>query len=107
MAKLQEVREAKGLNQKALADLIQMSNISVSLIEAGKTYPLAITRARITSILGPVDFTETRLQSLGFKGKQPAVADHIIKYILSSPETDRKRKIAYLRRIINEIEKSK
>ena len=107
MATLKEVRRRKGLYQKALADLAQVTAPTLSSIENGHSYASAVTRARIQSIIGPVDWCETRLQSLGIRGHQPQVADEILRYVLTSPEADRADKIKYLRKILDGIENQK
>jgi len=104
MADLKTVRKEQGLSQEALADIVGSTHTSISLIETGRVYPTALTRAKIQSILGgQIDWIETRCQSLNLPDKRPEIVGHLMKFLLAPNGQPRKDKAAYIRKILTQF----
>ncbi|PWN05643.1 helix-turn-helix domain-containing protein [Rhodohalobacter mucosus] len=59
MDTLRVARIKNGWSQEDLARVCGVTNMTISNIERGKTIPQEITRKRIESILGPIDWRKT------------------------------------------------
>ena len=50
--KIQELRKSKGLTQEKLAELINMEQNTISVIESGRSFPTLATLEKISCALG-------------------------------------------------------
>ena len=50
--RIKELRKQKGLTQEKLAELINMEQNSISIIESGRNFPTLATLEKIANILG-------------------------------------------------------
>ena len=49
--KIKELRKRKGLTQEELAELIQMEQNSISVMESGRNFPTLVTLEKIAKVL--------------------------------------------------------
>ena len=50
--RIKELRKQKGLTQEQLAELINLEQNSISVIESGRNFPTLVTLEKIANILG-------------------------------------------------------
>ena len=77
-----QARELSGFSQNELARKVEMTPVTIHLIETGKVLPRHSTRRRIEGVLGKVDWLEERLKqpirTTGFVENE-SEADQLLK----------------------------
>ena len=85
---LGDARKALKLTQQQLADISGLSQYAVTQIETGESCPNKMTRKKLESILGPIDWLESA---------------EVMASLAEWLQTDRNKKIRFLKSKIHEL----
>ena len=117
MKLLKEAREAKGLTQTELAELVEANGLKlkqnqISALELGKRFPRPATRKGIEDVLGvEIDWVTTRMQgpiSLGYaenESPEDGMLRSLFVYFKSAQRSEVQGRIKFVKQVVKRFEK--